>query len=79
LIQALKRFEFETILVPMNIVEREPLDQLIPMCQQKGVGITIMKPVATGLLPARLALKWLLTQSVATVVPGMTTIAELAS
>lgn len=76
LIQALNRFEFETILVPMNIVEREPLKQLIPWCQEKGVGITIMKPVATGLLPAHLALKWLLNQPIATAVPGMTTIEE---
>jgi predicted aldo/keto reductase-like oxidoreductase len=76
LIQALKRFEFETILIPMNIVEREPLEHLIPLCQQKGVGITIMKPVATGLVPAPLALKWLLNQPIATAVPGMTTIEE---
>ncbi|UCH37772.1 MAG: aldo/keto reductase [Candidatus Bathyarchaeota archaeon] len=76
LIQALKHFEFETILVPMNFVEREPLEQLIPLCQQQRVGITIMKPVATGLLPARLALKWLLNQPIASAVPGMTTIEE---
>jgi predicted aldo/keto reductase-like oxidoreductase len=76
LIQALQRFEFETILVPLNIVEREPLQELIPLCQQKGIGVTIMKPVATGLLPAHLALKWLLNQPIATAVPGMTTIEE---
>ena len=77
LIQALKRFDFEIILIPMNIVEREPLDELIPLCRQKGVGVTIMKPVATGLLPARPALKWLLNQPIATIVPGVTTLAEL--
>jgi predicted aldo/keto reductase-like oxidoreductase len=76
LIQALNRFEFETILVPMNIVEQEPLEQLIPICRRQGVGVTIMKPVATGLLPARLALKWLLNQPIATAVPGMTTIED---
>lgn len=74
LIQALQRFEFETILVPLNIIEREPLDKLIPLCQQKGIGVTGMKPVATGILPARLALKWLLNQPIASAVPGMTTI-----
>jgi len=77
LIRALKRFDFETILVPMNIVEREPLKELIPLCQRKGVGITIMKPVATGLLPAQLALKWLLNQPISTAVPGATTIDEV--
>jgi predicted aldo/keto reductase-like oxidoreductase len=77
LIEALKRFDFEIISVPMNLIEREPLDELIPLCQQKGVGVTIMKPLATGLLPARLALKWLASQSIATAVPGCTTIEEI--
>lgn len=77
LLDAIGRFDFEAILVPLNIVEREPLIELIPLCQEKGIGVTVMKPVATGLLPARLALKWLLNQPVATVVPGCTTIEEL--
>jgi predicted aldo/keto reductase-like oxidoreductase len=61
----------------MNLVETEPLAELIPLCLDRGVGITIMKPVATGLLPARLALKWLLSQPIASVVPGITTLEEL--
>ena len=77
LVEAIQRFDFETILVPMNFVERESLDELIPLCQEKGVGVTIMKPVATGLLPAPLALKWLLNQPIATAVPGATEIHEL--
>ena len=77
LIRALERFDFEVILVPMNIVERDPLDALIPLCLEKDVGITIMKPVATGLLPAGLALKWLLNQPIACPVPGCTTIEEI--
>jgi aryl-alcohol dehydrogenase-like predicted oxidoreductase len=77
LLMALERFDFETILVPMNLVEREPLERLIPLCHERGVGVTIMKPVATGLLPARLALKWLLNQPIATIVPGAVTLEEL--
>ena len=77
IIEAIQRFPFEIILVPMNFVEREPLEELIPLCQEKGVGVTVMKPVATGLLPATLALKWLLNQPIATVVPGTTTLDEL--
>lgn len=77
LIEALNRFDFEFILVPMNIVEREPLERLIPLCYERGVGVTIMKPVATGLLPATLALKWLLNQPIASTVPGCTTLEEL--
>lgn len=77
LIAAINRFDFEIILVPMNIVEREPLAELIPLCHEKGVGVTIMKPVATGLLPARLALKWLLNLPIASAVPGATTLKEV--
>jgi predicted aldo/keto reductase-like oxidoreductase len=36
-----------------------------------------MKPVATGLLPPALALKWLLNQPIATAVPGATTVEEV--
>jgi len=77
LVRALERFDFETILVPMNIVEREPLTELIPLCESSGVGVTVMKPVATGLLPAQLALKWLLNQPISTAVPGATTVEEV--
>jgi uncharacterized protein len=77
LLQAFERFDFETILVPMNMVEREPLAELIPLCRARGVGVTIMKPVATGRLPGRLALKWLLNQPVDTIVPGVTTLDEV--
>jgi predicted aldo/keto reductase-like oxidoreductase len=41
------------------------------------VGITIMKPLATGLLPAPLALKWLLNQPIAIAVPGPSTLANV--
>lgn len=76
LVEALKRFNFDVILVPMNIVEREPLKELIPLCVSRGVGVTIMKPLATGLLPANLALKWLVNQPISTAVPGITTLEE---
>jgi predicted aldo/keto reductase-like oxidoreductase len=36
-----------------------------------------MKPLATGLLPAPLALKWMLNQPIATAVPGASTLAEV--
>jgi len=67
LIAALKRFKFDTFLVPLNIVEREPLAELIPLALETKLGVTIMKPVATGLLPAPLALKWLMNQEEAEV------------
>jgi predicted aldo/keto reductase-like oxidoreductase len=75
-VEAVQRFPFEVVLAIMNLVNRAPLEELIPLCQEKGVGVTIMKPVATGLLPAKLALKWLLNQPIACAVPGMTTVEE---
>ncbi|MDP6666561.1 MAG: aldo/keto reductase [Dehalococcoidia bacterium] len=77
LVAALKRFDFDTFLVPMNIVEREPLAELIPLAVEKNVGATIMKPIATGLLPAPLTLKWLLNQSISVACPGATTVDEV--
>lgn len=77
LVEALGRFDFETILVPLNIVETTPLEQLVPLCSAKGVGVTIMKPLATGLLPAMLALRWLRNQPIACAVPGTTTLEQL--
>ncbi len=87
LMRALDRFDFEVFLVMMNLVEYEPLAELLPLCAKRGVGVTVMKPVATGLLPARLALRWLLAQKVGSddgaadavhvVAPGATTLEEL--
>jgi len=79
--EAVRRFPFEVVLVIMNLVNRAPLEELIPLCQERGVGVTIMKPVATGLLPAPLALKWLLNATwsppIACAVPGATTPEEV--
>ena len=83
LAQALERYPFEIFLVMMNLVEDEPLAGLLPLCRERGVGVTVMKPVATGLLPARLALRWLLGQKVGgeyavhVAAPGTTTPEEL--
>jgi aryl-alcohol dehydrogenase-like predicted oxidoreductase len=83
LMQALQRYDFEILLVMMNVVEYEPLAELLPLCRDRGVGVTVMKPVATGLLPSRLALRWLLSRKVGdgdavhVVAPGCTTLEEL--
>ena len=77
LAEALRRYPFETILMVMNFVARDPLDELIPLCQARGVGVTIMKGLSKGRLPTDLALKWLLAQPVACVVPGALALAEV--
>ena len=50
-VEAVQRFPFEVVLVILNLLNQATLEELIPLCRQKGVGVTIMKPVATGLLP----------------------------
>jgi len=82
LVEAVQRFPFEVILCILNLVERDALDELVPLCLRRGVAVTVMKPLATGLLPVPLALKWLLHDPVslpiACAVPGATTVEEAA-
>lgn len=77
LIEALNRHPFETVLLVMNMVVRDPLDVLIPLCQARGVGVTVMKGLSKGRLPVSLALKWLLSQPVDCVVPGAVSLREI--
>ncbi len=52
---------FETIQFPFNFVTCEPLERLIPLARQHGLGFIAMKPFAGGLLDkAGLAIKYLL-------------------
>ncbi|MGI6368727.1 MAG: aldo/keto reductase [Anaerolineae bacterium] len=41
---------FETMMFPFNYVTREPLQELIPLCQRNGVGFIAMKPMGGGML-----------------------------
>ena len=52
---------FETLQYPLNFVDDEALDELIPLCRQNDVGFIAMKPMGGGRLEnARIALKFLL-------------------
>ncbi|MGC9349747.1 MAG: aldo/keto reductase [Anaerolineae bacterium] len=62
---------------PLNVVRREALDVLIPVCQRHDVGMVIMKPVNVGLVPAEVALPWLANQPVHVMAPGISTMAHL--
>jgi len=77
LIEALERYPFETVLLVMNLAVRDPLEALIPLCRERGVGVTVMKGLSKGRLPVPLALKWLLSQPVDCVVPGAVSIREI--
>jgi len=67
----------DVLLYPLNILRTEALEQLTPLCKAYDVGQTIMKPVSVGLAPADLALRWLATQPIHTMVPGMSSMEHL--
>jgi predicted aldo/keto reductase-like oxidoreductase len=70
LVEALRRDVFDMVLFIMNIAEQNATQELIPLALSKDIGMTVMKPLATGLLPSRLALRFLLTQPVSSVLPS---------
>jgi uncharacterized protein len=67
----------DVVLFPFNIVRREALEQIIPLAQKYNVGLTVMKPVSVGSIPAQVALPWLMNQPIHTMVPGVTMLAQL--
>jgi len=46
LIEAIKTNEFDTVLVPLNVVTRQALEELIPLAKDLDVGVVIMKPLS---------------------------------
>jgi D-threo-aldose 1-dehydrogenase len=48
----LERFEIDFFLVamPYTLLDQEPLDDAFPRCQERGVGIVIGSPLASGIL-----------------------------
>jgi uncharacterized protein len=67
----------DVILFPLNIVRQEALEQLVPLARQHDIGLAVMKPVSVGMAPIELSLRWLASQPIDTMVPGMTTLEHL--
>lgn len=67
----------DVCMIPLNIVRREALAQVIPAAQRHDVGITVMKPMSVGMAPARLALPWLAAQPIHVMAPGVSTVEQL--
>lgn len=44
LIEAIKTGEFDSVLVPLNVVTRQALEELIPLAKELNTGVVIMKP-----------------------------------
>jgi predicted aldo/keto reductase-like oxidoreductase len=46
LVEAIKTGEFDTVLVPLNVVTRQPMEEFLPLAKEHDVGVAVMKPLA---------------------------------
>jgi predicted aldo/keto reductase-like oxidoreductase len=44
--KAIETDEFDTVLVPLNIVTRQALEELIPLAKDRDIGVAVMKPLS---------------------------------
>jgi len=107
LVKAIETGEFDTVLVPLNVVTRQALEELVPAAKAHDVGVAIMKPLSAktstlitclyqpslSLLSdepelkallgentdamAASALRYVLSQDVSVVIPGLRSIGEV--
>ncbi len=78
MLQALKTGHFETVQIPVNYIENEPLNELIPLARSLDIGIIAMKPVAGGVFTSnRSAISWILQHPNVVPIPGMCRIEEV--
>lgn len=45
LIKAIKTGKFDTVLVPLNVIDRRAAEELIPLTKELDIGVIIMKPL----------------------------------
>jgi uncharacterized protein len=107
LVKAVESGEFDTVLVPLNVVTRQALEELLPTAKKHDVGVVAMKPLSaktsnliTCLYEPSLsllsdepelkvllgksidakvnnALRYVLSQDVASVIPGLKSVGEV--
>ena len=46
LVKAVETGEFDTVLVPLNVVTRQALGELLPVAKKHDVGVAVMKPLS---------------------------------
>lgn len=78
LLKAIKTGEFDTVMPPVNIVDRDSEAELLPLAKEMDIGILAMKPVCGGSLddPA-LGIRFCLNSPVDSVLVGMKSVAEV--
>jgi len=83
LVSALKGGDFDTVMVPFNIMRRDfgadPSIGLFPLTERMDIGVIIMKPVASGRITKNLstALKFILAHDVTLAIPGAMNVEQL--
>ena len=78
MLKALETGVFETVQVPFNYIENEPLEKLIPLARSLDIGIIAMKPMAGGVFSNnRAAISWILQHPDIIPIPGMCKIEEI--
>jgi aryl-alcohol dehydrogenase-like predicted oxidoreductase len=87
LIEGLNRFDFDTILLALNPADkyhRPFMEKLLPLANEKGLGVIAMKIPARGrifreggLTSMREALTWTFSQPISTVIVGCDNVAQL--
>ncbi len=78
MLKALPTGKFETVQIPLNYIEDEPLDELIPLARSLDIGIIAMKPIAGGVYTSnRAAIRWILQHPGVVPIPGMCRIGEI--
>lgn len=45
LVKAIKTGKFDTVLVPLNVIDRRATEELIPLANKLNIGVVIMKPL----------------------------------
>jgi hypothetical protein len=48
MVEQMKTGEFDTVMFPFNVIEREPEKELISLARSKDIGTLVMKPLAGG-------------------------------
>jgi uncharacterized protein len=107
LVKAVKSGEFDTVLVPINIVTPQALEELVPIAKAHDVGVIAMKPLSaktsnlitclyqpslslisnehelktllgeTKEIMVKTALRYVLSQNIAVVIPGLRNLNEV--
>lgn len=77
-IEIVKAGYFETIMAPFNVIAREAIDELLPLCREHDVGFIAMKPLAGGMLDnVTVAFKYILQFPEVVPIPGMQELREI--